>query len=58
MRPQCRVNSTEKLVKFRSTFAGAEDVGVIVDDLGFVIIHLIQNLFAFDHANFTVVSPC
>ena len=52
------VSSTDKLVKFLSTFAGTEDVGFVVHDLGLVDVHLLQDLFAFYHADFAVVGSC
>lgn len=36
-RPQCRFNSTDKLMKVTHTLAGAEDVGVVVDNIPLVI---------------------
>ena len=33
MFPQCQFNSMGKLVKFARILAGAEDVGVVIDDL-------------------------
>ena len=34
---------------FLSTFAGAEDVRIVVSDLGLADVHLLQNLLTFDH---------
>ena len=50
-------NATEKLVKFCSTFAGAENVRVVVHDLGFVDVRLFQYLLPFDHTYFAVICP-
>ena len=47
----------EKLVKTRSTFAGAEHVGVVVDDLGLVLVQAFQNLLSLHHAYFAVQGP-
>ena len=43
-------------MKFRSTFAGAEDVRVVVHDFGLVDVHLLQDLFPLDHTYFAVVG--
>ena len=43
-------------MKFRSTFAGAEDVRVVVHDLGLVDVHLLHNFLAFDHTDLAVVG--
>ena len=37
MLPQCLSNSTGKLMKSAVAFAGAEDVGVVVHDFGFIV---------------------
>ena len=42
-------------MKFLSTFAGAEDVRVVVHDFGLVDVHLFQYLLSFDHAYFAAV---
>ena len=43
-------------MKFRSTFAGAEDVRVVVHDFGLVDVHLLQYLLPLNHAYFAVIS--
>ncbi len=45
-------------MKFCSTFAGAEDVGIVVDDLGLVLIHSVQDLFAFNREYIVIMGPC
>ncbi len=55
--PQCRCNITGKLVKSTSTFAWAEDIVIIVHDLGAVGTEAGEDFSSFHHANFTLHSP-
>ena len=52
------VTLRKKVVKLAFAFAGAEDVGVIVDDLSFVGLHLLRNSDPFHHTNFALHRTC
>ena len=43
-------------MEFAAAFAGAEDVGVVVHDLGLVDAHLLQYFLPLNHVYFAVVS--
>ncbi len=47
-----------ELVKSTSAFAGAENVGIIVDDFSAVIGKAAEDFFAFHHADLTLESLC
>ena len=51
-------NITKKRVKLAFAFAGAEDVGVIVDYLSFFGLHLLHNSDPFHHTNFALHRTC
>ena len=53
-RLQCSGNRAGKLVEFATAFAGAVDIGVVIDDLGFVGSKSGEYFFSFDHANFAL----
>ena len=55
-RPQCCCNIPKELVELASTFAGAVDIQIIINDQVVVLVHLLQDCCPLNHANFALYA--